>query len=137
MRTIRLAFLCLLGLFALPGAALAAESTSVHAILVVASNEKGGSDPKLAPYEPALRSVLRYQSYRAAGEGSASVAGGGKATISLGGGNRVEVQGDPSGGVQVMRGGRAIPVTPGNPVVVLGGKANDKGDQYAIIVTAN
>jgi hypothetical protein len=136
MRTFKLAFVFLFAAFALSGTAIAAESTSVRAILVVASNEKGGTDPKLAPHEPALRGVLPYQSYKVAGEGSASVSSGGKASISLPGGNSVELQGDASG-VKVIRGGRPVSVGRGSPVVLLGGSAGGKGDRYAIIVTVN
>ncbi len=137
MKTIKLAFLFLFAAWSLPGNALAAETTSVRAILVVASNEKGGSDPRLSAYEPTLRRVLRYQSFRSVGDGGASVAAGARASISLPSGNRVDLQGDPSGGVTVMRSGRSVAVAPGSPVVLLGGQANDRGDQFAIIVTVN
>lgn len=134
MRTIKLACLFLFAALALPGAVRAAEATSVRAILVIASNEKGGTDPKLAPYERALRNVLRYESYRAVGEGATSVPGGGKASISLPAGNRVDLQADASG-VKVLRAGQAIPLGRGSPVVILGGPAGKSGDTYAIIVT--
>lgn len=138
MKIIPFVFALLVGTLMLSRPAhAAAGATSVHAILVIASNEKGGSDPKLAPYEPTLRRVLRFESYRAVGEGSASVSGGGTASISLASGNRVDLQSDAGGGVKVMRGGQAIPLSPGKPVVVLGGAAGGKGDAYAIIVTAN
>src|SRR5581483_6435949 len=109
---------------------------SIHAILVIASNEHGRSDPRLAPYEPTLKRVLRYESYRTVGEGSASVAGNGTATISLAGGNRVELVGE-NGAVKVRRGGTDVPVAAGRPVVLLGGAAGGRGEVYAIIVTAN
>ncbi|MEO5958064.1 MAG: hypothetical protein ABIZ49_01575 [Opitutaceae bacterium] len=136
MRTIKLALVFLFAALTLTTRAFAAESTSVRAILVVASNEKGGTDPKLAPHERALRGVLPYQSYRVADEGSASVSSGGKASISLAGGNSVELQGDASG-IKVIRGGRPVSLAPGSPVVLLGGPAGGKGDRYAIIVTVN
>lgn len=136
MRTIQLACLFLLAALALPRSAFAAESTSVRAILVIASNAEGRTDPQLAPYERALRDVTRYQSYRVAGGGSASVPAGGRGSIDLPGDNSVQLRSE-GGSVQVMRGNRGIPVARGSPVIVLGGPANDKGDKYAIIVTVN
>jgi len=45
--------------------------------MIVASNAKGGTDPKLAPYEANLKRILRFESYSSVAEGSAAVAPGG------------------------------------------------------------
>jgi len=134
MKTIKLACLLLLAAFALPGTAFAAEGTRVRAILVIASNQEGRTDPQLAPYERALRDVIRYKSYRVADQGSTTVAAGGRGAINLAGGNSVQLRREGTS-VMVMRGNSGIPVDP--VVVVLGRDANDKGDKYAIIVTLN
>ena len=63
MRIIQLTFLA--ALFAL--SAVVGRAADVRAILVIASNQRGASDPKLADYEPTLRRVLRFESYRLAG----------------------------------------------------------------------
>lgn len=140
MRIIQL-FLTLLLLSGLaPRASLAAAggSTSVRAILFVASNQRGAADPKLRAYEPVLRSNLRFESYRYMGENSAAVTAGSTATLSLPGGNRVELERDKSGGpVRVHRGGAVVSVAPGKPVVLMGGPSGNKGDVFGIIVLAN
>lgn len=119
----------LLGVFVLPSATYAADSVSVHAILITASKGKGGSDPRLADYEATLRRTLPFDSFKFAGEGSASVSGGGRATVSLGGGHRLELSsGDRAGSgvkvrVQWTNGGREVLSTsltlqPGVPAVL-------------------
>src|SRR5881394_2600311 len=92
MKTIRF-LICAALLTALPAMLSAAGgATSVHAIMIVASNEKGASDPKLAPYEANLRRILRFESYRAVAEGSASVPAGGDASVALTRGHRIELK---------------------------------------------
>ncbi|HVS50923.1 MAG TPA: hypothetical protein VHD62_01115 [Opitutaceae bacterium] len=122
-------------LAAAPLASFAAQGGhSVRAILLIASRTPGQTDARLAPYEPVLRSNLRFESYRFVGESSASVSAGGTATLSLPGGNRVELESDAAGNVKVRRGGASIPVS--RPVVLLGGPAGGNGDVYGIIVMA-
>ncbi|MEY4938392.1 MAG: hypothetical protein RIQ93_127 [Verrucomicrobiota bacterium] len=140
MRLIPFLLSCLLFASALPQAASAAAggATSIRAILFVASNDRGAPDPKLRSYEPVLRSNLRFESYRYMGEGSAAVAPGGSASISLAGGNHVELERDSAGGpAKVKRGGAVVAVSPGKPVVLLGGPAGSKGEVYGIIVWSN
>ncbi len=122
----------------------AAERTSLRAILVAASNEKGASDRRLAAYEPTLRSILRFESYRFLGEGSAALAVPAEGTLSLGQGHRLEIETEASdkgairlrvawydGGQILMR--TVISQRPGVPSV-LGGPRRGDGEVYAVIV---
>jgi hypothetical protein len=137
MRLIHTALTCLMLVIApLASVAAGGGGASVRAISFVASNEPGASDARLAPYEPVLRSNLRFQSYRYVGESAASVSAGGTATISLPDGNRVDLEADKSGGVKVHRGGTVVSVSPGHPAVLMGGRAG-KGEVAGIIVLAN
>ena len=142
MKSIR----CLLAalLFTAGFASHGAESgnASVRAILVAASNAEGESDRRLAPFEPTLRRILRFQSYRYLGEGSATVGTGG--TINLGQGHRLELEHESGDGKAVrlrvnwLDGRRSLMQTglvlrPGVPAV-LGGPARGDGEVYAVIV---
>ncbi len=80
------------------GRALAAESVSLHAILITASNDKTGSDPKLAAYEAELQRNLVFSAFRYVGEGNAQLAGGKSTTLTLPRGHRLEIEGGKSGG---------------------------------------
>lgn len=120
----------------------------VRAILVLASNEKGASDGRLAAYEPTLRRILRFESYKLAGEGSASLAEAGRTGVKLGRGHTLELAAEKSDGkgvrlkVNWLDGGRSLMNTglvlrPGVPAV-LGGPANGKsGEVWAVILVAD
>lgn len=132
---------------ALPHSAAAANPTTVLAILINASNEKGPADPRLAPYEGPLQRNLPESSFRYVGEGSASLAGAdSRATIALGGGHRVEIDGEPGAGngirlkLQwmnernvVMRG--TFTLQPGVPIV-LGRRPSGNGQVPIVLVIA-
>jgi hypothetical protein len=121
---------------------------NVRAILVLASNQRGESDARLSAYEPTLRRILRFESYKLAGEGSASLAGAGKAAVKLGRGHSLELEAEKSDGkgvrlrVNWQEGGRSLMNTglvlrPGVPAV-LGGPANGKGGEvWAVILVAD
>jgi hypothetical protein len=122
--------------FAAPAAHAAAGGASVHAILVIASNAPGASDPRLAPYEANLRSSLGRQSFRLVGEGSSSVAAGGTATLSLPNGHNLQLTGE-GGRVKVHFGSTDVVLSPGRTVVLAGRRAGEKGEVFAVIVMAN
>ena len=139
MKTIR--FLIVAVLFATLPAILSAASggaTSVHAIMIVASNEKGSTDPKLAPYEANLRRILRFESYRTVAEGSASVAPGGAAAVTLTRGHRIELKREGAaihatwfdGDRKVI----ALALPPGRPSVLGGPPWGNKGEVCAVIL---
>ncbi|MEY3775351.1 MAG: hypothetical protein RLZZ129_2131 [Verrucomicrobiota bacterium] len=118
------------------------DRTSVRAILVAASNAEGASDSRLAPFEPTLRRILRFQSYRYLGEGSAALTSSG--TIHLGQGHRLELETEAGDGKAVrlrvnwLDGRRSLMQTglvlrPGVPAV-LGGPARGDGEVFAVIV---
>lgn len=113
-------------------------TTSVHAIMIVASNEKGRSDPKLAPYEANLRRILRFESYRAVAEGSAAVPAGGEATVTLTRGHRIELKGEGAAVRATWFDGdrKVIALTlPAGKPSVLGGPAwGNKGEVCAVII---
>lgn len=139
MKTIR--FVLAAALFAAAPALLLAASgggTRVHAIMIVASNDKGKLDPKLAPYEANLRRILRFESYRAVAEGSAVVARAGEATVTLTRGHRVELKGE-GGAVRAtwFDGDRkviALALPPGKPSVLGGPPWGNKGEVCAVIL---
>lgn len=114
----------------------AGAATSVRAIAFVASNEKGATDSRLAPYEGVLRSNLRYESFKYAGESSGAVAPGERSNMSLPNGGSVVLEGDNSGAVKVHRGGTVVTVSPGRPAVFMAGPAG-KGEASGVIVMTN
>lgn len=147
MRIIQLMFLTAL-LIVARTAAVAAESASVRAMLVIASNEKGGSDSRLSAYVPTLRRLLRFESYRLAGSGSANLAMPGKASVNLGQDHSLELEADKSDGKSVRvrvrweGGGRTLMNTglalqPGVPAVLGGPSTGREGEVWAVILVAN
>lgn len=142
MKTTRLLF-TLVALFTLaPRLVYAADAsrTTVTAILVIASNERGPSDRELAPYEANLKRTLRYESFRFAGEASAAVAPGGTAVVSLPNNNRLDLQAEKGDGrgvrVKVRYGGTDVIIPPGKTVILAGRPAGKAGEISAVIVTA-
>ncbi len=139
MKTIRLILTAaLLAVAPVLLAAAAGGGTRVHVIMIVASNEKGKSDPKLAAYEANLKRILRFESYRAVAEGSATVAAGGEASVALARGHRIELKGE-GGAVRAtyFDGGRrvaALALPPGKPSILGGPPWNDKGEVCAVII---
>lgn len=146
MKTIRILLLPLLLSFAgFSTQAQAAGKTSVQAILITASNEPGRSDPRLANYEPTLRRILRFASYRYAGGGSTTLAIPSDGTISLGNGQQLQLRTEDSQGrgirlLVVWKQGRrtlmetGLSLNPGVPAV-LGGPGTGNGDEvYAVIL---
>jgi len=147
MKTIRLLLSVLLltitGKF-LP-AALAADRASIQGILISASNDKGETDRRLMPYEPTLRRILRFESYRFLGDDQASIGTGEKGHLSLGEGHEVEIETESAEGKSVRlrvrwtKGGRVLMNTglalrAGVPAVLGGPSTGTKGDVYAIIL---
>ena len=136
-RLLQLTLALLLAAFALPPHALAAESTSVQALLISASKGKGASDPRLAPYEATLRRTLPFDTFKLVGQGSASVSGAGaRASVSLSGGHRLQLSGGEraDSGIKVRvewtHNGRdvistALTLQPGVPAVLGRGREDD------------
>jgi hypothetical protein len=147
MRIIQLMFLAaLLAVSRTP--AIAAEGASVRALLVIASNEKGGSDSSLSAYAPTLRRILRFESYRLAGSGTANLAIPGKASVNLGRGHSLDLEADKSDGkgirlrVRWESGGSSLMNTglglqPGVPAVLGGPSTGKEGEVWAVILVAN
>lgn len=130
----------------LPAAGNAADSASVQALLISASNAKGGSDPKLASYEATLRRNLPFNTFKLTGEGSASVASGGKSSLALGRGHQLELQHERGKGggihlkVQWTSGNKTVINTsltlqPGVPAV-LGRRGDDDGEVPVVLLIA-
>jgi hypothetical protein len=137
MRTTKLIFTLLLAALFAPLASHAAQggNITVRAIVVIASKEKGPSDPKVAPYVGDLRSNLRYESFRYGGESSATVPAGGKSSLNVGG-RRLELQSE-GGSVFVRAPAGGATVAPGGKNAVLRVDSNDKGEATFVVVTAN
>lgn len=147
MKTIRLVFS--LGLLAIAlgfaTASRGAERVSVQGILISASNDHGASDRRLASYEPTLRRILRFESYRFLGDDSASFGGTEKGHLSLGEGHELEITTEAGEGnavklrVHWSKGGRTLMNTglllrPGVPAVIGGPSTGNKNEVYAIIL---
>jgi hypothetical protein len=131
-------------------AAGAAEGAhvKVHAILVIASPQRGTPDPKLAAYEPTLRRILRFEGYHLAGEGTANLTVPGKASVSLARGHALELEAEKSSAqgvhllVRWMDGTRSLMNTgltlrPGVPAVLGGPSTGKEGEVWAIILIAD
>ena len=97
MRIIRILGALLLAASVSVRPAAAAESIGLHAVLITASNDKTGSDPKLAAYEAELQRNLVFSSFRHAGEDRAQLAGGKSTVLTLQRGHRLEIEGNKSG----------------------------------------
>jgi hypothetical protein len=153
MRIIHLTLAIMLGALALPLAAPAAsapkatkgaKATSVHAILINASNKHGGVDRKLVAYEADLRRNLPFDTFRYATEGTVPLPKGGRATIPFGGGHRLELEDDPGDGLSLkvfwMNGSEVVirttlTLNPGVPAVLLRRDASG-GDVPVILLIA-
>ena len=147
MNTTRLILsLALLAMLAsLAPIARAADSAGLQGMLITASNERGETDRRLAPFEPTLRRILRFESYRFVGEDSASLAIPGKGSLSLGQGHELEIETERSDGaalhvkVRWISRGRTLMNTglvlrPGVPAVLGGPSTGSKGEVYAVLL---
>jgi hypothetical protein len=144
MKTIRLIllFATLAGLVTLTRAA---ERSSVQGILISASNESGETDRRLAPYEPTLRRILRFESFRFLGDDTATLDVSEPGHLSLGSGHELSVSTERIEGnsihvrVRWSSGGRTLMNTglvlrAGVPAVLGGPSTGNKGDVYAVIL---
>lgn len=144
MKTIRLTLLlALLGGLAL--AVPAADRASLQGILLSASNETGQTDRRLSAYEPTLRKILRFESYRFLGDDRASLDIPASGSLSLGDGHELVVTTESSDGksihvkVRWTAGGRTLMNTgltlrPGVPAVLGGPSTGNKDEVYAVIL---
>jgi hypothetical protein len=143
MKTIRLILL----LASLAGlcAVARADSASIRGILISASNESGQTDRRLAQFEPTLRRILRFESYRFLGDDSTSLEVPAQGSLSIGDGHELEVSTEKSDGksihvkVRWSSGGRTLMNTglvlrPGVPAVLGGPSTGNKGEVYAVIL---
>jgi hypothetical protein len=123
----------------------AAEHARIQGILISASNDRGETDRRLSAYEPTLRRILRFDSYRFLGDDSATLGVPENGHLSLGEGNELEIQTESSDGrsvrlkVRWLKGGRTLMSTglalrPGVPAVIGGPSTGHRGDVYAIIL---
>ena len=127
-----------------PKAAKGAKAATVQAILITASNKKGGVDRKLATYEADLRRNLPFDTFRYVTEGTVPLPNGGRATIPFAGNHRLELEDDPSEGLSLkvfwMNGSEVVirttlTLNPGVPAVLLRRGATD-GDVPVVLLIA-
>jgi hypothetical protein len=151
MRKIQLALCILLTAVVLPCLAPAASapksaksSHSVSAILITASNQKGGVDRKLEAYGAELRRNLPFDTFRFVSEGTASLPEGGRGTVTFAGGHRLELEDEPGDGIRLkvywMTGSEVVISTtltlnPGIPGVLVRRGAKD-GDVPVVLLVA-
>lgn len=135
----------LLILTAALGFATAARAANVQGILISASNESGATDGRLSAYEPTLRRILRFESYRFLGQGRADLADSESGRLSLGAGQQLEldVEKTDDRGIHVrvrwVANGRTLMNTglvlrPGVPAVLGGPSTGKQGEVYAVIL---
>ena len=147
MKTCRLLCLLVLGALLAHAPAAAAEAASIHALLISASREKGTTDPRLQPYETNLRRILRFESFRFVGEGTARLATPGKGQLGLVQGHRLEIEAEKGDGprlrlnVRWTSGGRTLldqplAVTRGTPAILVG-PSSGPGQALGIILIAD
>ncbi len=123
----------------------AAEHARIQGLLISASSDRGETDRRLSAYEPTLRRILRFESYRFLGDDSASLDVPATGHLALGEGNELEIQTESSDGrsirikVRWLKNGRTLMSTglalrPGVPAVIGGPSTGHKGDVYAVIL---
>lgn len=145
MKTILRHFLLLAALAGFTLAARAEDRASLQGILISASNEPGQTDRRLAPYEPTLRRILRFESYRFLGDDSATLNVPASGGLSLGDGHELAIATESNDGKSVhvkvrwTAGGRTLMNTglvlrPGVPAVLGGPSTGNKGEVYAVIL---
>lgn len=123
--------------------ATSAAAATLRAVLVVASPEKGASDPRLAAYEGTLKRVLRFNSFVFQGSDSAEVAPNGKAALIIGQGHDLVVEsGDNPLAIRIrwteagqLMMNTGLTLRAGTPAI-LGGPATGRhpGEVYAVIL---
>lgn len=144
MKTI-LRLTLLLAAFATLLGSARAERAALQGILITASNEAGQTDRRLAPYEPTLRRILRFESYHFVGDDSTSLEVPASGTLSLGDGHELEIATERSDGkaihlkVRWTSGGRTLMSTglvlrSGVPAVLGGPSTGRKSEVYAVIL---
>jgi hypothetical protein len=140
-------FLLLAAFLGMLAATHTAKAADVRGILIAASNGQGETDRRLAAYEPTLRRILRFESYRFLGDGRATVEASDKGSISLGEGHELEIEAERSDGkavslkVRWLKGGRTLMNTglqlrPGVPAVLGGPATGNKDEVYAVILVS-
>ena len=145
MKTILRLTLLFAALCGLTLAARAAGRSSLQGILIAASNEPGRTDRRLAEYEPTLRKILRFESFKFLGDDTASMSAPDDVRLTLGEGHELAVQveraDEKSIHVRVLwtGGGRTLMNTgltlrPGVPAVLGGPSTGHKGEVYAVIL---
>ena len=144
MKTIRLNLLFAL-LCGLTLAAHAADRASLQGILISASNEPGQTDRRLAAYEPTLRRILRFESFKFLGDDTASLSAPDDVRLSIGDGHQLAVEVERldeksihvsvrwSGGGRTLMSTRLV-LRPGVPAVLGGPSTGSKGEVYAVIL---
>ncbi len=121
-----------------------AANASLEGILITASNEAGQTDRRLAPYEPTLRRILRFESYQYVGSDRAQLGVPASGSLTLGNGHELEVTTERTEGqavhvkVRWTAGGRTLMntglVLRGGVPAVLGGPSTGRGGVYAVIL---
>jgi len=122
-----------------------AHAATVQGILITASNDKGETDRRLASFEPTLRRILRFESYRFLGEDSATVGAAEQGVLSLGEGHQLEVATESSDGKSIHLRVRwtaqghtlmntGLVLRPGVPAVLGGPSTGNRGEVYAVIL---
>jgi hypothetical protein len=121
----------------------AADRASIQGILISASNEAGQTDRRLASYEPTLKRILRFESFKFRGDDSTSFDVPGSGSLTISDGHELVITTESSNDkalhvkVRWIADGRTLMNTglvlrPGIPAV-LGGPPN-KGEVYAVIL---
>lgn len=129
-----------------PSPVAGAESASITGLLILATDGPGDTDSRLKRYEPTLRRLFKFNSYRQIGRDTTSIDVPGRGVLSYGSGQNLAIETTRSGGgsiratVRWKRGNRTLINTtvvmkPGVPTL-LGGpqKAGGNGNLIVILV---
>ncbi|MDQ8202002.1 hypothetical protein [Pelagicoccus sp. SDUM812003] len=117
----------------------AADDARIQATLILGTNDGGGVDSQLKRYEKNLKRVLRFDTFRQKGSGSASVSLPGKASINVGQGQSVSIEASDAGGGKLRIAARwaqisTTVVTPRGQPTVLVGPASGSGKLILLLV---
>lgn len=140
MKTIRL-ILLLATLAGWAAVTRAADSVTVHGLLISASNEPGESDPRLSAYAANLKRILRAESLHLVGEDSAALAVPSNGQLSLGG-QGVQISTESADGRTVLLRARwgsvrqDYVIQRGGGTTLLIGPTGKRGDVFAVLLIA-
>lgn len=122
-----------------------AQSLKLSGTLILASNEAGQPDKRIANIVPQLKRMFGFSHYAHFGSGGATLNAPGNATMNLGNGYSIKISGQPAGksiaaSIQLLRGGKvamksSTKISKGGAPTIMGGLTHGKG-KIIVYITA-